>query len=218
MSLVWFFRKNLAFFIPVILFLLTGIVFLLLFPKDVIHITQNGWYHPFFDAFFIYATLLGEGIMYGSVAIILIFIKWRYLLGLCISGIITLLMVGLLKQVVYAGEPRPVKYFELKHELRLVEGVEMHTINSFPSGHTTSAFACLGFLALIVVKNWAKLVCFFAAGAAGYSRIYLSQHFLEDVVAGAALGTLIAILSYLIMQLIRYEWLDSKFTLRKRES
>ena len=218
MSLVWFLKKNLAFFIPVILFLLTGIVFLLLFPKDVIHVTQNGWYHPFFDGFFIYATLIGEGIMYASVAIILIFIKWRYLLGLCIAGVITLLVVGLLKQVVYAGEPRPVKYFELKHELRLVEGVKMHTINSFPSGHTTSAFSCLGFLAFIVVRNWAKLLCFVGAGAAGYSRIYLSQHFLEDVVAGAFLGTLIAILSYFVMQLIRYEWLDSKFTLRKPES
>ncbi len=159
---------------------------------------------------------MGEGVMYGTVALFLIFIKWRYLLGLIITGIITLLMVGLLKQVVFAGEPRPAKYFENKHELRLVEGVKMNMINSFPSGHTTSAFACFGFLAFIVVHNWAKLLCFIAAGIAGYSRIYLSQHFLEDVVAGAALGTSIAILSYFIMMRIRHEKLESKLILRKQ--
>ncbi len=211
-----FFVKNSAFFIPVILFLLTGIVFLALFPKDVIHITQNGWYSPFFDTFFKYATLIGEGIMFGSVAVILIFIKWRYLLGLVITGVLTIVLVSLLKQVIYAGEPRPAKYFENKYELRLVEGVEMNMINSFPSGHTTSAFSCLAFLAFIVVRNWAKILCFVGAGLAGYSRIYLSQHFLEDVIAGAALGTAIAMLSYFIMMRLRNEKLDSKLILRKR--
>jgi membrane-associated phospholipid phosphatase len=211
-----FFASNMAFFIPVILFLVTGIVFLVMFPKDVIHITQNGWYSPFFDTFFKYATLMGEGIMYGSVAICLVFIKWRYLLGLVITGIITLLLVGVLKQVVYAGEPRPAKYFKDKYELRLVEGVEMNMINSFPSGHTTSAFSCFAFLAFIVVSHWAKILCFIAAALAGYSRIYLSQHFLEDVVAGAALGTMIAILSYIIMIKLRSEKLDSRLILRKR--
>ena len=159
---------------------------------------------------------MGEGIMYGTVAVILIFIKWRYLLGLVITGIITVLLVGLLKQVVYAGEPRPAKYFEDKYELRLVDGVEMNMINSFPSGHTTSAFSCFAFLAFIVFRNWAKVLCFLGAGIAGYSRIYLSQHFLEDVIAGAALGTGIAILSYYIMMRLRSEKLDSKLILRKR--
>lgn len=210
-----FIYKNLAFFIPVILFLLTGIVFLSLYAKDDIHIIQNGWHSSFFDTFFVYATLMGEGIMFGSVAIILVFIKWRYLLGLVITAVLTLFFVGLLKKVVYQGEPRPAKYFELKHELRLVPGVEMHMINSFPSGHTTGAFACLGFLALVVKRNWAKFLCFVGAGLAGYSRIYLSQHFLEDVIAGSALGISLAILGYVIMMRFPQQRLDSKLSIRK---
>lgn len=216
MTLVRFLKENLAYFIPVILFLLTGIVFLALFPKDLIHITQNGWYNSFFDTFFLYATKMGEGVMFAISAIVLIFIRWRYLLGLCIGGILTIFFVGLLKQVVYAGEPRPAKYFEEKYELRLVEGVDIHYSNSFPSGHTTSAFTCFGFLALIIAANWGKLLCFLAAGVTGYSRIYLSQHFLEDVIAGALLGTLIAVLSYWIMKKFRHESLDSRLNLPKR--
>jgi len=38
---------------------------------------------------------------------------------------------------------------------------------------------------------------------AGYSRIYLAQHFLEDIMAGALIGTIFGLVSYhLIWQYI----------------
>lgn len=210
------FKKNLAYFIPVIIFLLTGIVFLALFSKDVIQLTLNGWYNPFFDSFFKFVTHLGEGLFFGLVALILIFVRWRFFLGIIIAAVLTVMLTGFLKNVIFKGEPRPVKYFELKHELRLVKGVKMNTINSFPSGHTTSIFACMGFVALIVAKNWFKFLCFLTAASTGYSRIYLSQHFLKDVVAGAFIGTCIAILSYYIMLQLRFVWADSQVKFKKR--
>jgi membrane-associated phospholipid phosphatase len=39
-------------------------------------------------------------------------------------------------------------------------------------------------------KLWVQILCLFLACLVGFSRTYLSQHFLIDVVAGSLLGTL----------------------------
>ncbi|MGB0176894.1 MAG: phosphatase PAP2 family protein [Owenweeksia sp.] len=209
-------RQNLFFLIPVLIFIITGIVFLVLFPKDIIHITQNGWYSPSFDYYFKYVTYLGDGIAFLGVAIALMFVKWRYVMGFALVALLTLFTTGILKNVVYKGQPRPSKYFENIYELRVVEGVELHQLNSFPSGHTTSAFACWGFVAFLLRSRLLKFGMFLLAGSVGYSRIYLSQHFLEDVVAGAALGTLIALVSYIITHRFKKEWNDRRLVLKRK--
>ncbi len=204
------FRNKWAYFIPVILFFLTGIAFLSLYDKELIHITQNGWHNPFFDHFFALVTLLGDGYAYIVPALILPFVKCRWFIGLVINALLVLLLVGFFKQVVFGDTVRPVKYFENKLELRLVEGVKVHHARSFPSGHTTMAFGLFGFLALLARPAWGQILCFITAACIGYSRIYLSQHFLEDVIAGTALGTLIAIISYLIMKRLHSHWMEKR--------
>ncbi|MBS1563115.1 MAG: phosphatase PAP2 family protein, partial [Bacteroidetes bacterium] len=68
--------------------------------------------------------------------------------------------------------------------------------NSFPSGHTTSAFALATILALHATKKgWGVFFLLLAVGVA-YSRIYLGQHFLPDVTMGAILGTVSGLLVY----------------------
>jgi PAP2 superfamily len=59
--------------------------------------------------------------------------------------------------------------------------------NSFPSGHTTTAFA---FASVIGIEHeWYYSVPAYAlAGFVGYSRINDHQHYLADVIAGAAIG------------------------------
>jgi undecaprenyl-diphosphatase len=66
---------------------------------------------------------------------------------------------------------------------------------SFPSGHTTAAFATFTAIALILGRGRRGLqqaiLLGVAAGAAtmvGASRVFLGVHWLSDVVAGAALG------------------------------
>ena len=195
-----FLRQNKIFLIPVLILISTGIVFLSIFSKEEIHLTQNGWYSNFLDQFFSIITHFGDGFVFLGGALILCFVKWKYVLGLIYVAALTGVLIGFSKNVLFEGEPRPVKYFEGKTELRLVEGVDMNHWNSFPSGHTTAAFACWGFLAFIVRKNSFKFGFFLIALLAAYSRIYLSQHFLEDVVAGMALGTSIAWFSWFLMQ------------------
>jgi undecaprenyl-diphosphatase len=62
---------------------------------------------------------------------------------------------------------------------------------AFPSGHTTTAFACATVLA------WASprlaVPAFVLAAAIGFSRIYVGVHWPLDVLGGAVLGTLIGL-------------------------
>ncbi|HEV3000728.1 MAG TPA: phosphatase PAP2 family protein [Solirubrobacteraceae bacterium] len=60
---------------------------------------------------------------------------------------------------------------------------------SFPSGHATTTFACAVAIALLIPRlRWPALA---VAATVGLSRVYLGVHYALDVVAGAALGTLI---------------------------
>lgn len=74
-------------------------------------------------------------------------------------------------------------------EPRVSARITPHDQFSFPSGHTTAAFLMAGLVGLYypafysLALSWAALI--------GLSRVMLGVHFLTDVVAGAALGTLI---------------------------
>jgi membrane-associated phospholipid phosphatase len=63
---------------------------------------------------------------------------------------------------------------------------------SFPSGHTTTAFAIASVLAHgYKDKLWIGLTSYTVATLVGISRIYDGKHWATDVLAGAALGTFI---------------------------
>lgn len=57
---------------------------------------------------------------------------------------------------------------------------------SFPSGHTTSAFAAATALAFLVPRG--RVALFALAAAIGASRVVVGEHYPSDVVGGAALG------------------------------
>ncbi len=60
---------------------------------------------------------------------------------------------------------------------------------SFPSAHATTSFAAAHMLSEMAPDSRAGF--FYLAGAMAVSRVYLGMHYPSDVVAGAALGTLI---------------------------
>ena len=67
---------------------------------------------------------------------------------------------------------------------------------SFPSGHTSSAFATATSLSL-AYPEWYVIVPSFAyAGTVAYSRMHLGVHYPSDVAAGALIGAGCAYLTF----------------------
>lgn len=64
--------------------------------------------------------------------------------------------------------------------------------NSFPSGHTATAFMSAEFLRMEYrnVSPWYGVAGYMAAAATGVLRMYNNRHWLSDVVAGAGVGIL----------------------------
>jgi membrane-associated phospholipid phosphatase len=113
--------------------------------------------------------------------------------------------------------PRPNIYFKDIYNLHLVKGVEILHSFSFPSGHSATAFALFLCLSLITRKKIMQLLYFILACLIAYSRIYLSQHFLMDAVAGSLIGVFTVLLYYYFHQQIKGEWMDkSLLTLKKK--
>jgi membrane-associated phospholipid phosphatase len=71
---------------------------------------------------------------------------------------------------------------------------------SFPSGHTSSAFATATSLSLTYPKWYIIVPSFTWAGTVGYSRMHLGVHYPSDVLAGALIGTGCAYLTFKVNQ------------------
>jgi len=62
---------------------------------------------------------------------------------------------------------------------------------SFPSGHTTQAFAVASVVASEYSSPWVKGVAYGLAGLVGAARVERDAHYLSDVLAGGLIGTLV---------------------------
>jgi membrane-associated phospholipid phosphatase len=178
------------FFLSWILFLVFGLTILSVYSTSEIHLAVNSRYNSFLDFIMPYITLIGDGWTI-TIFCVLVF-AWNRRAGLVV-GIATLLpsmIIQGLKMTLFYGEPRPKWYFTYidKVDIHYVPGVENWLYDSFPSGHTTASFAFFLALSFCLEKRWLSILCFTVALAVGFSRIYLSQHFLADVVAGSAFG------------------------------
>lgn len=110
----------------------------------------------------------------------------------------TFLLGGAVVQGIKYNLPteRPLKYYEEKSP---PVGKKVHApftrlySGTFPSGHSQTAFGAAAFLALLFRRHAA--LYFLWATMVALSRVYLGLHFPADVIVGAAIGTLAAILT-----------------------
>ena len=92
--------------------------------------------------------------------------------------------------------------------MSVVAGIMKHTIremrpdgtthNSFPSGHTATAFMGAEFLYQEYknVSPWIGVAGYAVAAGTGFFRMYNNRHWLNDILAGAGIGILSTKLSY----------------------
>lgn len=178
-----------VFTVATVVLLLLGIAAHFIWNKDQLFLGLNNQHSDFADLLLKYFTYVGDGAFMAALGVILWLIGKRKL-GLLL--IICFIVSGLLAQGIKRLEqrPRPGLYFKHPELIHKVDDKLLKGNNSFPSGHTTTAFATFSLLAFSTRNRLAQFFFFFVAVAVGYSRIYLGAHFPEDVLAGAALGFL----------------------------
>ena len=137
------------------------------------------------DIFFKYFTNAGDGLFWVLWGSLILIKKGKKYLPLLLSAVIfSTLLTQISKQIIYPDEPRPLQAIADQSLVHYVSGVTVHSINSFPSGHTATAFTFVLVLALFSQTIEWLILGFVAAILVAYSRIYLSQHFPLDVGAG----------------------------------
>lgn len=187
MTSSFLYKQNRIFFLGFLIFVIASAFVLIFYSKADGFYLFNPYHSYTTDVFFTYFTYLGDGFFCVAIALFLFIFKKRFLssmlfLSYAISGIIA----QVLKYFVL--EARPAVLLKDTAYKYFIENVTLHNLHAFPSGHTASAFALAAIFSFYIKNKWYSLLFLLYAIAVGYSRIYLAQHFLDDVFAGALIG------------------------------
>ncbi len=146
------------------------------------------WLDPIFLALTVvgYAGL-GWIVLAAVLAVTLHLSFWR-IVGLTTASvwIADLIALGIKRGV---GRPRPFEEFPEPEPL-----IGATVGASMPSGHAATSFA--GVVILILLARRAIPLLLLLAVGISFSRMYVGAHYLGDVLAGAALGTTVALFVY----------------------
>lgn len=177
-------------FIPYIVVLCACLVIKLLFSRSQIFFAVNGIHTDFLDSIEPYITYIGDGIVVIIISLLLALWNYRVSFLMLTSYAVTALTAQVLK--FSFDMPRPRIYFEDQLEkIHFVKGLYVLAVHSFPSGHTVTAFSAAVVITYLSKNKTWGLLLFFVAVMVGYSRMYLSQHFFEDVTVGSMVGVFI---------------------------
>lgn len=190
--------SNKTFVVPYLMALCAGTLAMSFWDKEALFFGLHELHTPVADLFFKYFTHLGDGLFCVAVIVFLAFIHFGKAVFLLLSFALSGLMAQILKKIVFPDALRPMGWFGSESSLQVIEGVDVHAFHSFPSGHTVTAFSA-GFAIAIILKNkvWGY-VMITAAMVVGYSRIYVGQHFFEDVYFGSLLGVVCTIVVWTV--------------------
>ncbi|PSL23416.1 phosphatase PAP2 family protein [Chitinophaga ginsengisoli] len=187
-------RRLYSFLIPYILLLILVLIAKILYSKEDIYFFINGLHFPAGDVFFPFMTEFGSSFSAVVACLLLLFVSYRSSVLMATSLILTTAINVPLKNLFFA--PRPRVYFAgSQHPIYYVPHVEVLANNfSFPSGHTVCAFTMALVLTYITPRKTFGYLYLLLALLVAYSRMYMSQHFLEDVTAGSILATVVTII------------------------
>lgn len=202
------FQENKFYGISFFAWLLVGALLVFMNEKGDFILFFNDHRSYYGDLFFRYATKLGEEFTYLIILFFLLIYRRKAAWLIPITGVIVLLTSKGLKK--FFQQDRPLAWFkkqDLYEVLNLVEGEPLLSgASSFPSGHTMSAFALFGLLALLVPqKKGIGILILGLAILVGFSRVYLIHHFFLDIYVGSILGTLLALIIYTLWVRVQRE-------------
>jgi membrane-associated phospholipid phosphatase len=207
---------GIAFFLCLVFAIATGILILVLGKNDAFQLINSN-HNEFADQFFKYFTHYGDGVMWAPLGLYCFFFKRKFFIAVVAGAIISTILAQFLKRIVYPDELRPISFLADTFPVHQIAGIEMRRIHSFPSGHTTTAFTMALLMAYMINKKAWSIILPILAFAAAYSRVYLSQHFPTDILAGMCIGIFSSVLSLLIYRkFLRY--INKKAALKTPQS
>ncbi len=200
------FLKNNYFSFGVYACVLLGIIPLISLNKYTINVWVNHNVANYsIDPFFIFYSNCFEGYIHVVTILVFAFISRRKFFLFLIQALLVGVLVYVFKEVVFGNIPRPTKLLGYETFSHILKDTSVYKENfSFPSGHTMSAFAVMSMFAYLSKSHMFQLFLFLFAFIAGFSRIYLLQHFFIDTYFGMILGFLTTILTIKIIDSIQF--------------
>ena len=200
-----FIRLVSLYVVPYLLLLTAILVMMYIYPKPELHLMLNSFHSGVLDFFFKFYTLMAEWPLYVLAFLPSLWKRNKMTLFFAMCELTGGSVLQILKHTI--SNPRPVSVFDDFPDLvlPLVQGVDMHHSNSFPSGHASTFFMFCTCSVIVLAYLYSRkiksgkprrcilfdvaLVALLVLAAMGaYSRVYLSQHFLSDVCVGSIIG------------------------------
>lgn len=191
--------ENKIYFIGYSFVLIFGLTLLLILGKVGAFYALNPIHQDWINYIFYFFTILGDGFFCVPLGLSFLFIREKKICCLILSSyIVSGLLILILKS--FITEARPSVFVGLKSYPYFIEHITLHNFHGFPSGHTASAFAIASILAFnSLSKKRIAVILLSIAVCIGYSRVYLGQHFISDVIAGSLIGLISAIYCWLVI-------------------
>jgi membrane-associated phospholipid phosphatase len=152
------------------------------------------------DKVFEYSSYLAEGWFWIPYFIVLVGLYKKDTAFILMNFLVSTLLTQFAKNYIFNTAMRPMASGLDATQIHTVPGVEIHTFNSFPSGHTATAFTLFILTTYLFPNKYALTIGIVYAIVCGYSRIYLAQHFPLDLAGGIFVALLTLPISIFIRE------------------
>ena len=156
----------------------------------------------FMDQFFKWTTWGAEGWVWIPYLIVLVTWFKKDIKLIVLNFLLSTLITQISKHVIWDDITRPILSGIPLNQIHTVPGQVTHAYNSFPSGHTATAFTLFLLTIYFFPTKWTFAIGLISAMVCAYSRVYLGQHFPMDLGGGMLVAVLSMQLSILIRQKI----------------
>jgi membrane-associated phospholipid phosphatase len=173
--------------------------FILLYSKSESLLVINGNHSIFLDKVMYHITRLPELALIVFAIVLSLFSERKVFISVLVAMSLSGIGIVIFKHFLFTDFYRPFQWLSSNEiEFHRVDGIRLHSYGSFPSGHTIAAFCSLALVGFISKNGFVQFICFLLACLAAYSRVYVAQHYLMDVYAGALIGFIFAFIPFIL--------------------